>query len=257
MSKKKIKKSVKKKIKNTTIVAIIIIVVALSVTLGKYYIVYNEKLTPIDQKKEYYNISDFGFIREKSDSDYDKDNTDDYTEYLNGEKQYAKWNPKYLSEYYAGGYPPVEKEGVCTDVVWYSLKEAGYSLKDMVVQDIKETEKKDVYQIDIIDENIDFRRVMNQDVFFERYAENLSTDIYDTRSFMPGDIITFDNSAHIAMISDKYNKNGVPFLIQNRDETQKTKEEDRLEVTEMQVTGHYRFKHTSKIENLIIRSEKQ
>ena len=68
---------------------------------------------------------------------------------------------------------------------------------------------------------------------------------------MPGDIVTFDDSAHIAMISDKYNINGVPYLIQNRDETQKQKEEDRLETTEMKVTGHYRFTYTDKIEKLI------
>ena len=53
------------------------------------------------------------------------------------------------------------------------------------------------------------------------------------------------------MISDKYNERGVPYLIQNRDETQEEKEEDRLEVTEMEVTGHYRFTYNEKIENLI------
>ena len=68
---------------------------------------------------------------------------------------------------------------------------------------------------------------------------------------MPGDIVTFDNSAHIAMISDKYNINGVPYLIQNRDETQKQKEEDRLETTEMKVTGHYRFTFNGDIKKLM------
>ena len=53
------------------------------------------------------------------------------------------------------------------------------------------------------------------------------------------------------VISDKYNENGVPYLIQNRDETQKEKEEDRLEITEMEVTGHYRFTYNEKLANLI------
>ena len=70
---------------------------------------------------------------------------------------------------------------------------------------------------------------------------------------MPGDIISFDYSAHIAMISDKYNVNGVPYLIQNRDETQKEKEEDRLEETDMVVTGHYRFEYNEEIQELINR----
>lgn len=121
----------------------------------------------------------------------------------------------------------------------------------MIDKDIKDTNKKGIYGIEIIDENIDFRRVINQEVFFERYAENLDPDIYNIGEFMPGDIVTFDDSAHIAMVSDKYNINGVPYLIQNRDETQKTKEEDRLEQTDMQVTGHYRFTYNEKMEDLI------
>ena len=68
---------------------------------------------------------------------------------------------------------------------------------------------------------------------------------------MPGDIVTFDDSANIAMISDKYNENGVPYLIQNRDEAQEVKEEDRLEITDMQVTGHYRFEYNESLQNLI------
>ena len=121
----------------------------------------------------------------------------------------------------------------------------------MMDKDIEETQKKGTYNIEIVDQNIDFRRVINQEIFFQRYAESLNTDIYAIGEFMPGDIITFDNSAHIAMISDKYNINGVPYVIQNRDETQKQKEEDRLETTEMKVTGHYRFTYTDKIEKLI------
>ena len=121
----------------------------------------------------------------------------------------------------------------------------------MMDKDIEENYKKGTYNIEVIDKNIDFRRVVNQEVFFQIYAESLNTNIYNIGEFMPGDIITFDDSAHIAMISDKYNINGVPYLIQNRDETQEQKEEDRLETTEMKVTGHYRFTYTNKIENLI------
>ncbi|MGN0993470.1 MAG: DUF1287 domain-containing protein [Bacilli bacterium] len=251
MAKRKIKKKFKKKVKTLSLVVVILVLLVLSAGAIKYYSVYSEDLTPIDEKKEYYNISDFGFVRKQSKTDYDKDGIDDYTEYLNGEKQYAKWNPSYISEYYAGGYPEVEKEGVCTDVIWYALKTAGYDLKKLIDKDIEETYKKGTYNIEIVDQNIDFRRVINQEVFFQRYAESLNTDFYSIGDFMPGDIITFDDSAHIAMISDKYNINGVPYVIQNRDETQKQKEEDRLEKTEMKVTGHYRFTYTDKIENLI------
>ena len=89
MAKRKIKKKFKKTIKILSLVIGIIILLILVFGAVKYYSVYSEDLTPIDEKKEYYNISDFGFIRETSKTDYDKDGLDDYTEYLNGEKQYA------------------------------------------------------------------------------------------------------------------------------------------------------------------------
>lgn len=256
MAKRRIKKKFKQKLKSLSLLLGIIILLILAFQVAKYYLISSEKLTPISEKKEYYNISDFGFVRQKSKTDYDKDGIDDYTEYLNGEKEYAKWNPAYISNYYAGGYPEVEKEGVCTDVVWYALQTAGYNLKSMIDKDIEDTKKQSTYNIETVDSNIDFRRVVNQEVFFQRYAKTLTTDIYEVGEFMPGDIITFDNSAHIAMVSDKYNINGVPYLIQNRDETQKQKEEDRLETTEMKVTGHYRFTYTDKIEDLISKIKK-
>ena len=251
MAKKKIKKKVKKDVKYIGVIFLIIFLIATALAAGNYYLVYNKELEPITMEKEYYNLSDFGFIEEVSSTDYDGDGIDDYADILQGEKQYAKWNPTYISKYYAGGYPPVQEEGVCTDLVWYALQNAGYDLKAMISYDIHEEYDNDTYGIEIVDDNIDFRRVGPQETFFQRYAESLETDIYNIGDFMPGDIITFDDSAHIAMISDKYNKNGVPYVIQNRDETQEEKEEDRLEITEMEVTGHYRFAYNEKLENLI------
>ena len=40
-------------------------------------------------------------------------------------------------------------------------------------------------------------------------------------------------------------------LIQNRDPSQEEKEEDRLEKTEMSVTGHYRFTFSNDLKRLI------
>ncbi len=246
---KRKKRKLKPKIKKVTIIFVLVIfLLVLSVAIN-YYLTSNKTLKQVQTKKDYYTLSDFGYIKEKSSKDYNNNGIEDYQDILIGEKKYAKLNPTYKSNYYANGYPPVEKEGVCTDLIWYALKEAGYDLKSMISQDIKDNSKD--YNIEIQDDNIDFRRVENQEIFFKKYAESLTTDIYDTKNFMPGDILTFDNSAHIAMVSDKYNKNGVPYLIQNRDETQKQKEEDRLEKTEMKVTGHYRFKSNDKLEELI------
>ena len=53
------------------------------------------------------------------------------------------------------------------------------------------------------------------------------------------------------MISDKRNKNGIPYLIQNSDEEQTEKEEDVLEETPMKITGHYRFTFNRDIKRLM------
>ena len=252
MAKKKVRLKLKKEVRITGRIIILLLLIGLFLLISYNYFLYKQDLKPVSNKKDYYNISDFGYVRLKSKTDYNKNGKDDYTDFLEGEKKYAEFNPKYKSNYYDKGYPPVEKEGVCTDVIWYALKEAGYDLKSMLDYDVKNTWGKGYYPgIGYQDTNIDFRRVGNQESFFKRYAKNLETDIYDIGLFMPGDIVVFDDGDHIAMISDKYNKNGVPFLFQNRDETQQEKEEDRLEVTEMELTGHYRFEYNDKIEKLI------
>ena len=93
------------------------------------------------------------------------------------------------------------------------------------------------------DKNIDFRRVPNLKVFFDRYAEALTLDPYDIEEWQPGDIVIFgEQYVHIAIISDKRNKDGVPYIIHNGG--QPVREENMLvKYTIWQpITGHYRFK---------------
>ena len=71
---------------------------------------------------------------------------------------YIKTNPKYKSKYYNTGYPN-DEYGVCTDVVAFALKDAGYDLMELVNEDIKNN--KELYDMDAVDKNIDFRRVKN------------------------------------------------------------------------------------------------
>ena len=126
MAKRKIKKSIKKKLKITTIITLALLITSALIISINYYSIYSQKLTPKDQTKKYYNISDFGFIKEKSKTDYNNNDIDDYTEFLNAEKQFAKWNPKNISKYYDNAYPEIEKEGVSADLIWYALKTAWY-----------------------------------------------------------------------------------------------------------------------------------
>ena len=118
----------------------------------------------------------------KSDIDYDSDGTDDYTDILNGARDFIAMNPKYKSAYYAGGYPD-DDYYVCTDLIWYALGEAGYDFKEMIDEDIKNNQSD--YDIEVIDSNIDFRRVPNLKVFFERNSKKLTDDITQIVEFQP------------------------------------------------------------------------
>ncbi len=188
-----------------------------------------------------YSAEDFGIETIHSPNDKDQDGIDDYTDILLGAKAEAKRHPKYKSAYYSGGYPP-ENEGVCTDVIWRAFEDAGYSLKDMVDQDIAEhmEEYPRVMEIGKPDPNIDFRRVKNLKVFFERNAQSLTTDLEDIAAWQPGDIVVFEES-HIGIVSDLRNEKGVPYLIHNTGQRQF--EEDVLESYHRftPISGHFRF----------------
>ncbi len=192
-------------------------------------------------KPKTYLASDFGIEVVTSSIDYDNDGIDDYNDIMLGARMDAINKPKYKSVYYAGGYPP-DDEGVCSDVIWRAFKNAGYDLKEMIDLDIKNN-PDDYPGLDKVpDPNIDFRRVRNLKVFFDKYATSLTLDPYDIASWQPGDIVVFGASyTHIGIISDKRNKEGIPYLIHNAG--QYNREEDALECwyKKSGITGHYRY----------------
>lgn len=190
--------------------------------------------------KEAYYARDFDIEVLLSSTDFDNDGIDDYTDILQGAKIEAENKPKYKSVYYAGGYPP-ENEGVCTDVIWRALKNAGYILKDMVDEDIKNNVDKYPRVNGKPDSNIDFRRVPNLKVYFERNQITLTKDLNKIEEWQAGDIVVFGES-HVGIISDKRNAKGIPYLIHNGG--QPLREEDILEIYNQYepITGHYRMK---------------
>ena len=212
------------------ILVIVLIIIALIILVSFFHQKY----------KRVYYAEDFGIDVILSSTDFDNDGIDDYTDILEGAKIEAQNKPKYKSAYYAGGYPP-DDEGVCTDVIWRALKNAGYSLKDMVDEDIKNNISSYPRVNGKPDTNIDFRRVPNLKVYFERNQIVLTTDLNDIKEWQPGDIVVF-GSSHIGIISDKRNKRGVPYLIHNTG--QPLREEDILEIYSKHtpITGHYRMK---------------
>ena len=183
----------------------------------------------------YYYGEDFGIERVLSETDFDGDGVDDYTEFLNGARKDAENHPRYDGSYVAGGFPS-EDVGVCTDVIWRAFREAGYDLREMVDADIQ-ARPEAYWWIEKRDRDIDFRRVNVLEVFFSEYGEELTTDVTEISEWQPGDIIISENGNHIGVVSDRRTKEGRPYIIHNGG--QPNREEDYLK--RAVVIKHYRF----------------
>ena len=170
-----------------------------------------------------------------STADADGDGVDDQLDILNGALAYVSTHPKYKSRYYETGYPD-DGYGVCTDVVAYALKNAGYDLRELVDADILKQSQD--YMVAEPDANIDFRRVRNLKVFFAHTAAALTTDVSEIEEWQGGDIVIFER--HIGIVSDRRNKNGVPYIIHHNDPWQAAYEQDILE-KRTDIVGHYRI----------------
>ena len=210
---------------------IILIILSIIFILSLIIILYT--LNYIPHKK--YTNEDFNIKTYISKTDKDNDGIDDQTDILNHARDYIKTNPKYKSKYYATGYPN-DEYGVCTDVVAFALIGAGYDLMNLVNEHIKSN--RNLYDIDVIDKNIDFRRVQNLKVYLDNNAIALTNDINKIKEWQGGDIVVFKN--HIGIVSDKRNKKGVPFIIHHANPYQRYYEEDILEYRN-NIIGHYRI----------------
>lgn len=92
------------------------------------------------------------------------------------------------------------------------------------------------------DSIVDFRRVQNLKVFFDRHASSLTLDPYKKDEWKPGDIVIFGATyAHIGIISDKLNDEGIPYLIHNSDEFPGEQDILIYRYEKDGITGHYRF----------------
>ena len=78
----------------------------------------------------------------------------------------------------------------------------------LVNEDIKAN--KDLYDIDTIDKEIDFRRVQNLKIYLDNNAISLTTDINKIDKWQGGDIVVFKK--HIGIVSDNRNKKGITFI---------------------------------------------
>ena len=216
----------KKKLLLLFILAFFLLFLAISIYMMNLFNMFPQK---------YYLAKDFGIETIKSEVDFNKNGTDDYTDIVLGARKDAENHPVYNGKYYDEGYPP-DNIGVCTDVIWRAFKNAGYSLRDMIDNDIKRR-PEEYKNIKTRDKNIDFRRVVNLEIFFDEYALTLTSDISEIEEWQPGDIVIFNNGKHIGIVSDKRNANGEPYIIHNGG--QPNREEDYLK--RGNVYKHYRF----------------
>ena len=220
---------------------VIIILILICLSMPFLFLLY-------ESHKTYYTAEDFEIMTVISSVDANQNGVDDYTDILLGARLDAEAHPTYDGRYWDTGYPP-DDIGVCTDVIWRAFKNAGYNLRAMVDYDINISNDED-YHIKYPDSNIDFRRVGNLEIFFSKYATNLTLDINDIEEWQPGDIVVF-NSKHIGIISDKRNRMGEPYVIHNSG--QPLREEDVLRKRNEKdpISGHFRW-DASKIEDILI-----
>ncbi|OPX90340.1 DUF1287 domain-containing protein [Pelotomaculum sp. PtaB.Bin117] len=177
-------------------------------------------------------------------NDKDGDGVYDLDDIVQGARKDLEARPAYKDAYYAGGYPP-ENEGVCTDVIWRALQNAGYDLKGMMDRDIREHLEDYPRVAGAPEPNIDFRRVPNQEAFFKKYAEQLTTqikpwDAENLKQWQGGDIVVFGPPHdHVGVVSDKRRADGVPLLIHNAGPS--TREDNGLLNWSTPIKYHFRF----------------
>ena len=213
-----------------------VIISTLIISAGSYAIWRYQRTSPERLPDRY----DGNIAQLHSQTDADGDDLDDQVDVLQSALAYIATRPKYQSRYYGAGYPD-DGYGVCTDVVAFALRGAGYDLMKLVSEDIAANPTE--YDIGEPDANIDFRRVRNLQVYFKRNSTSLAIDVSQIEQWQGGDIVVFNN--HIGIVSDRRNKDGVPYVIHHNSPWQKSYEEDILESRD-DIVGHYRVEQLAK-----------
>lgn len=190
-------------------------------------------MLPLAIKKGPYTASELGIEEIRSEHDSDGDGIEDHSDIVMSARAYIATSPIYKSAYYDGGYP-TDGCAVSTDVIWQALFGAGIDLKSAIDADI--ASNTDAYpNVKTPDPNIDFRRINNLMVYFERNALSLTTDKTKVEEWQAGDIVIFER--HIGICSDKRNRKGVPYVIHLT--SQGGFEADHM--FKYNIIGHYRI----------------
>jgi len=237
------------------LVLVIVIAVIISVNQFSFKKEYQPPTALVDELPRYrlIDMDNTGIT-----GDEDNDGINDQKDIVLGAKKQLETPAKniFLEEgetnYYQGGDPPGDL-AISGDIIARAFLEAGFNLKDLVYEDIKDNfdkyPLKEIWNQSVCDPNIDYRRIQNMEIFFKRNAKALdilfnSSDEQNLKSWLPGDVIFFDMdkdsySDNVGIISDNTTRDGVPKVIYNYIEPGYTVEKDILK--EKIITGHYRF----------------
>ena len=156
-------------------------------------------------------------------SDWDDDSIDNQSDILRGTKKADINDAPYGSPYqrlsYPGGDVP-KTEGVCTDVVIRSLRNAGLDLQKDLYEDI--VKRPSAFpMVKRPNRNIDHRRVKTLLPYFQRHHRSLPTNfVGNERSWAPGDVLFMQlfgdgRPDHVGIVSDRLGASGQPLVINN------------------------------------------
>lgn len=156
------------------------------------------------------------------------------------------YDPAYVGLSYPMGDVPIER-GVCSDVVIRAYRDAfGIDLQQLVHEDMRRNFSRYPKRWDLKrpDRNIDHRRVLNLEVFFERRKARLDVTNW-AQDYKPGDIVSQmlpGNLPHMAIVSHRASADGTrPMVVHNIGAGARL--EDSLFA--FQITGHFRFSPAS------------
>jgi len=154
---------------------------------------------------------------------------------------------RYDARYVPIGYPwgdVDEATGVCSDVVIRSYRTLGIDLQKLVHEDMKRAFRaypsQRIYGLKTVDANIDHRRVVNLEAFFERTGASIEIGT-SPEDFLPGDVLTWrlsGNEPHIGIVvSDLDPRTGMPLVVHNLGAG--VRKEDLITLSAP--VGHFRF----------------
>lgn len=238
------------------LILLIIFVVILSTDKFNFKKTY-EPSTALSKILPRYRLIDLDSLPVKGDANHNGNN--DSKDIVIGAKKQLAIKAKNIfikgssePNYYKGGDPPQEW-ALNTDIIARAFKEAGFDLRILVNEDIrKDISKyplKAIWNQNVPDIDIDYRRIQNMEVFFKRNAQSFTTKFNasneeNLNTWLPGDVVFFDMdkdgfSDNIGIVSDSATRNGTLKIIYNYIDPGYTAEADIL--GSKILTGHYRY----------------